>query len=124
MSILGNVLWILFGGGLVLFIEYFLAGLALCITIIGIPFGIKCFDLAVLALLPFGAEIVHKKSAGGCLNLIMNIVWIVLGGIIITLTHVVFGILCAITIIGVPFAVQHMKLAAFSLTPFGVTYKR
>jgi uncharacterized membrane protein YccF (DUF307 family) len=123
MSAIGNILWILLGGGIFLFFEYLLGGLILCITIIGIPFGVQCIKLSLLALVPFGKEVVHTKSGAGCLSLFMNILWILTGGITIALTHVVFGILCAITIVGIPFAKQHMKLAALSLTPFGHTFR-
>lgn len=123
MSGIGNLLWIVFGGGIFLFFEYLFAGLILCLTIIGIPFGVQCIKLSLLALVPFGKEIVHTKSGSGCLSIVMNILWIVFGGIPISLTHLVFGILCAVTIIGIPFAKQHMKLAALSLTPFGHTFR-
>jgi uncharacterized membrane protein YccF (DUF307 family) len=123
MSLLGNILWILLGGGILLFLEYLLGGLLLCVTIIGIPFGIQCIKLALLALLPFGKEVVAEKSHAGCLAIVMNVLWILLGGIWITLTHILFGVLCAITIIGIPFAKQHVKLAALALTPFGKSVK-
>lgn len=124
MTILGNILWIILGGGLALFLEYLFAGAALCLTIVGIPFGVQAFKLSLLALLPFGKEIVPSgNGAEGCLPVFLNVLWIILGGFWITLTHVFFGILCALTIIGIPFAVQHMKLAALALTPFGHTYR-
>jgi uncharacterized membrane protein YccF (DUF307 family) len=119
MSLLGNILWILFGGGIILFLEYFISGLFLCITIIGIPFGIQCIKISILALLPFGREIRSSEKASGCLSTVMNIIWILIGGIWISLTHIVFAILCAITIIGIPFAKQHIKLASLALVPFG-----
>jgi len=119
MSLIGNILWIVLGGGIILFLEYLAGGLILCLTIIGIPFGIQTFKLAFLALLPFGRRMVDTPSAGGCLSTLMNVLWIIFGGIAITLTHAVFALLCAITIIGIPFAKQHMKLAALALTPFG-----
>ncbi len=118
MSILGNIIWILFGG-LIISIEYFISGLLLCFTIIGIPFGVQCFKLAILALLPFGQEVVSKQSGSGCLSTFMNILWIFLGGIWIAATHLIFAFLLGITIIGIPFAKQHIKLASLSLTPFG-----
>lgn len=123
MSAIGNILWIVLGGGIFLFFEYLLGGILLCLTIIGIPFGVQCIKLSLLALVPFGKEITHTAHPPGCLATIMNILWIVCGGIPIAFTHVIFGILCAITIIGIPFAKQHMKLAAFSLTPFGHTFR-
>jgi uncharacterized membrane protein YccF (DUF307 family) len=123
MSLLGNVLWILLGGGIVLFLEYLLAGFLLCLTIVGIPFGVQCIKLGLLALLPFGKEIVEGKSASGCLSVVMNVLWILLGGIWITLTHLLFGLICAVTIIGIPFAKQHLKLAALALAPFGKSFR-
>jgi len=119
MSILGNILWIILGGGIIIFLEYLVGGLILCITIIGIPFGMQCFKLAFLGLVPFGKEVRSSDGAVGCLATIMNIIWILLGGIEIALTHLIFAVLCAITIIGIPFAKQHMKLAALALMPFG-----
>lgn len=118
MSILGNILWIIFGG-IFIFLEYLLGGLILCITIIGIPFGIQCMKLSILGLVPFGKEIVTKESAGGCLSIFMNILWIICGGIWISLTHLFFALILAITIIGIPFAKQHLKFASLALTPFG-----
>jgi uncharacterized membrane protein YccF (DUF307 family) len=123
MSLLGNILWILLGGGIFLFLEYLFGGVLLCVTIIGIPFGVQCMKLALLALLPFGREVVEGESHAGCLSVVMNVLWILLGGIWITLTHLLFGLLCAITIIGIPFAKQHVKLAALALAPFGKTLK-
>ncbi len=119
MSLLGNLLWITIGGGFFIFIEYLIGGIILCCTIIGIPFGIQCIKLSILGLFPFGSDIVQNEYASGCLSLIMNVIWILAGGIWIALTHLGFALLCAITIIGIPFAVQHMKLATLALTPFG-----
>ncbi len=123
MSVLGNVLWLILGGGIILFLEYAFGGLILCVTIVGIPFGIQCFKLAGLALFPFGREVEAGKSHEGCLAIVMNVIWILCGGIWVALTHIVFMVLCAITIIGIPFAKQHLKLAALSLAPFGKTVK-
>lgn len=119
MSLIGNLLWIVLGGGIFIFFSYLLGGIALCLTIVGIPFGIQCIKLSVLGLAPFGTRIVDGPSAAGCLSVLMNIIWIFTGGISLALTHLVFGLFCALTIIGLPFAKQHMKLAALSLTPFG-----
>jgi uncharacterized membrane protein YccF (DUF307 family) len=118
MKIIGNIIWLLFGG-IVISVEYFLSSLALCITIIGIPFGIQTLKLGVLALWPFGTETQFKANANGCLYTVMNIIWILTGGIWISLSHVIFGIIFGITIIGIPFANQHFKLAGLALTPFG-----
>jgi len=119
MSFLGNLLWVFLGGGLVLFLEYLATGLLLCLTLVGIPFGIQCIKLSGLALLPFGKDVQSKEKGTGCLSTLMNVLWIVTGGILISLTHLLFALLCAITIIGIPFAKQHMKLAGLSLAPFG-----
>lgn len=123
MSMLGNILWVLLGGGLVLFLEYLLAGVVLCLTVIGIPFGVQCIKLSMLALLPFGKEVYSRDRATGCLAMVMNVLWIIVGGIAITLTHLLFGILCAVTIIGLPFAKQHVKLAELAFTPFGRDFR-
>jgi uncharacterized membrane protein YccF (DUF307 family) len=118
MGTLGNLIWLIFGGFFV-FIEYIVAGFLLCLTIVGIPFGIQSFKLAMLALWPFGKSIQYKPYAPGCLSTLMNLIWLLIGGIWIALTHLVFGILLGITIIGIPWAKQHFKLVSLALTPFG-----
>ncbi len=119
MRFLGNLVWIIFGGGLILFLFYLLGGVVMCITIVGIPFGIQAFKLSTLALVPFGKEIVTKEKPSGFVALLMNIIWILLPGLEIAITHFVFGLVMAITIVGIPFAKQHIKLAALALLPFG-----
>jgi len=118
MSLTGNILWLLLGGFFI-FLEYLVSGFALCLTIIGIPFGIQIFKLAILSLWPFGSEVVKRKEASGCLSLFMNILWIFIGGIWIFLSHLIFALILTITVIGIPFAVQHLKLATLALMPFG-----
>jgi len=118
MRFLGNIIWLIFGG-LIIAVEYLVSSLLLCITIIGIPFGFQTLKLAVLALWPFGSEVRIKERDRGCLSTIMNILWLLTGGICISLTHLVFALLLAITVIGIPFAAQHIKLAGLALTPFG-----
>lgn len=118
MSFLGNIIWLVFGG-LITAIEYMISSILLCITIIGIPFGFQTFKLAGLALWPFGKTIKIKKGNPGCLSTFMNFFWLIFGGIWICLTHFVFGLLLCITIIGIPFGIQHFKLASLALTPFG-----
>jgi uncharacterized membrane protein YccF (DUF307 family) len=120
MSTLGNLIWLIFGGFLV-FLEYMVAGFLLCITIIGIPFGIQAFKLAFLALWPFGKSIGMQSYAPGCLSTLMNLIWLIIGGIWIALTHLLFGLLLSITIIGFPWGKQHFKLMSLALTPFGRT---
>ncbi len=118
MKTLGNIIWVIFGGFMIA-LEYFIAGFLMLITIIGIPFGIQAFKLGILALWPFGSRIIDKESPTGCLNFIMNIIWFIVGGFWITLTHLFWGILFCITIIGIPFGKQHFKLVHLALVPFG-----
>ncbi len=120
MNTIGNVIWLVFGG-IIIAIEYLISSLLLMITIIGIPFGFQTLKLAGLALWPFEKEIRDTESASGCISILMNVIWILVGGIWICATHLAFGILLAITIIGIPFARQHFKLALLALTPFGKT---
>ncbi|MCD6201265.1 MAG: YccF domain-containing protein [Bacteroidales bacterium] len=118
MSTLGNVLWLLFGGILIA-IEYLISSVLLMITIIGIPFGFQTLKLAELALWPFGREAVPTDETGGCLSVFMNVLWIFIGGFWIALSHLAMALILFITIIGIPFAIQHIKLAGLALTPFG-----
>lgn len=118
MSIVGNVIWLLFGGIFVA-LEYFVSGFLMCLTIIGIPFGFQVFKLGALALFPFGRTTVVSDSSSGCLSAIMNVIWILIGGIWISLSHLLFGLFFCITIIGIPFGLQHFKLMTLALTPFG-----
>ena len=118
MKILGNVLWLILGG-IIIAIEYFVGSLVLIITIIGIPFGIQTIKLGVLALWPFGKTTVQSSRSGGCLYILFNIIWLLFGGIWIALSHFLFGLILLITIIGIPFGLQHFKLASLALTPFG-----
>ncbi len=118
MKIIGNIIWVVFGG-LGIAIEYLAASIALMITIVGIPFGIQTLKIGILALWPFGSQIVENPQSPGALNLIMNIIWIIIGGIWISLSHLLLALLFAITIIGLPFAGQHLKLAKLALFPFG-----
>ncbi len=118
MKVLGNIVWLIFGG-LLTALEYFVASVVLIVTIVGIPFGIQTFKLGMVTLMPFTTSVKDNRSSNSILTLIMNIIWILVGGIWIFLTHLAFGIVLAITIIGLPFARQHFKLAVISLTPFG-----
>lgn len=118
MKTLGNIIWVVFGGIFVA-IEYVLASVALMVTIVGIPFGLQSLKLAEVALWPFGKKVVHSETSSGCVSLIMNIIWFFIGGLPIMLTHLVFGIIFYITIIGIPFGNQHFKLMKLAFTPFG-----
>jgi uncharacterized membrane protein YccF (DUF307 family) len=118
MNLLGNLIWLIFGG-IIIAIEYFIGSLILMITIVGIPFGIQTLKMGVLALWPFGRDTRVHVRASGCLYILMNVIWLVCGGIAIAISHALFGLLLCITIIGIPFGLQHFKLTAIALTPFG-----
>ena len=110
--------WFVLGGFLVS-LYYFIVGLLFCITIIGIPFGLQLIKLAGFALWPFGHEIQPDTNDGGCLAIIMNVIWILVGGVEIAMLHLTFGVFLCLTIIGIPFGVQHFKMALLALIPFG-----
>jgi len=118
VKILGNLIWLIFGG-FVIAIEYFIGSMVLIITIIGIPFGVQTLKMAALAIWPFGRDTRVHSRASGCLYVLMNVIWLITGGIWIALTHAVFGLILCITIIGIPFGLQHFKLTAIALSPFG-----
>jgi len=118
MNLLGNLIWLICGGFLAA-LGYFIGGLVLCITVIGIPFGIQCFKLAGMVLFPFGKRVVNTPGASGCLSLFANILWIFCGGFYTALNHLFWALVLAITIVGIPFAKQHLKLLELSLMPFG-----
>lgn len=118
MKILGNIIWIIFGG-LIISLEYIMLGMIFCMTIIGIPFGLQLFKLGVLALVPFGQEVEYNESQSGCLSSLFNIFWIFTGGILICLQHLFLGVIFCITIVGIPFGMQHFKLMGLAFTPFG-----
>ncbi|NLL05407.1 MAG: YccF domain-containing protein [Clostridiaceae bacterium] len=116
MSFLGNIIWLLFGG-IVAAIGWFAAGLILCVTIVGIPFGVQCMKIAGFVLWPFGRKIeVGNFGVGG---LLLNILWLIFFGWGLALGHLTTGVLFCITIIGIPFGLQHFKLAKLGLLPFG-----
>lgn len=118
MSLLGNIIWLIFGG-LIVGLGYIIGGLALCLTIIGIPFGIQSIKLGFATFAPFGKEIVERRDANSPLRIIFNLIWIVLFGWEIAVAHLVAALILAITIIGIPFAKQHIKLIPLALLPFG-----
>jgi uncharacterized membrane protein YccF (DUF307 family) len=118
MNFLGNLIWLIFGG-IIIAIEYFIGSIILMITIVGIPFGLQTLKMASMSIWPFGRDTVVHERASGCLYIIMNIIWLLTGGIWIAITHAVFGLILCITIIGIPFGLQHFKLTAIALSPFG-----
>ena len=118
MKLLGNIIWLIFGG-INIALEYFVAGLILMLTIVGIPFGLQSFKLGILALWPFGTKVEWMQSQPGCLSTVMNVLWFFVGGIWIFLTHIFYGFILCITIIGIPFGKMHFRLAKLALSPFG-----
>lgn len=118
MNVLGNLIWIICGG-LLSAIAYLIGGLLLCLTIVGIPFGLQCFKLAGLVLAPFGRKVSDTESSYGCLTLFANIIWLLCGGLFAALNHLIWGIILSISIVGIPFARQHFKLIEVSMMPFG-----
>ena len=118
MKILGNLIWLIFGG-IIIAIEYFIGSLILMITIIGIPFGLQTLKMASLSIWPFGRTSRVESRASGCLYIFMNVLWLLCGGIWIAITHAFFGVLLCITIIGIPFGMQHFKLTEVAINPFG-----
>lgn len=120
MRTLGNILWLIFGG-LPMAIAYAFAGLVMFVLIVTIPFGVQAFKLAGFALWPFGRVMVEIPGKGGCLNIFGNIIWVVFAGIWLAIGHIIWAVLLALTIIGIPFAVANVKLAGAALVPFGRT---
>ncbi len=118
MNLLGNIIFFIFGGFLIA-LGYVLGGLLLCLTIIGIPFGIQCFKLAGGVLAPFGREVRDIRSPDSTLSVLLNILWIILPGLELAIMHLVLAFVFAITIIGIPIAAQHIKLLPLALLPFG-----
>jgi uncharacterized membrane protein YccF (DUF307 family) len=116
-----NVLWATIGGGFVMALQYLLAGLVLCVTVIGIPFGLQCFKLAGLAFFPFGKD--FNDGGREAVAFPFNIVWLVFAGVWICISHLTLAAASAVTIIGLPFAVQHFKFGMLALMPFGVTVR-
>lgn len=118
MNIIGNLIWLIFGG-LAAALGYIVGGFVLCMTIIGVPWGLQCFKIATVVLWPFGKKIVSSQTGTGCLSLFCNIIWLLCGGLYTAFIHLIFAALLFITIIGIPFAKQHLKLVELSLMPFG-----
>ena len=118
MNLIGNLIWLVFGGFLSA-LGYAIAGFLFCCTIIGIPFGLQCFKIAIFVLFPFGRTVVSLPGSNGCLSTLFNIIWVLSGGLYTAFIHIVFGLLLFITVIGIPFARKHFELAALSFAPFG-----
>ncbi|MBL1102697.1 YccF domain-containing protein [Streptomyces coffeae] len=117
MKTILNIIWLVFGG-LWMALGYLLAGLLLCITIIGIPFGIASFRIAGFALWPFGRMAVPRRDAGAP-SCVGNVLWLVLAGWWLALGHIITGVVMCLTIIGIPLGLANFKLIPISLTPLG-----
>lgn len=117
MSFLGNVIWLILGG-FVLGLAYMVMGIIFCLTIVGVPFGYQLIRIGMLAMLPFGQTPQFPPLPMGCLSLVFNIIWILFGGIELAIAHLVLGLVFCITVIGIPFGMQHFKLAKLALMPF------
>jgi len=127
MKLLGNILWFIFGG-LELGVLWWIIGCICYVTIIGIPWGKACFVLGEFAFFPFGKKAVNRRDLKGENDIgtsvagrIGNIIWLVFAGLWIALGHIFAGLICSITIIGIPFGLQHFKLAKIALSPIGKT---
>ena len=121
MNFIGNLLWLVLGG-LVLALAWAVIGLLLCVTIIGIPFGIQCFKIAGFVLWPFGWDC--NPGGFGVMGALGNVIWILICGIYLCLCHLIIGALLCVTVIGIPFGLQHFKMAKISLVPFGAEIVR
>jgi uncharacterized membrane protein YccF (DUF307 family) len=121
MRILGNLLWLLLGG-IIATLLWAVFGLLLCVIIIGIPFGVQCFKVAGFVLWPFGRDI--TPGGFGVMGAVGNIIWILVCGIELFIIHAVFGLLLCVTIVGIPFGLQHFKLAKLAFIPFGAEIHR
>ncbi len=120
MRILGNILWIIFGG-LFSALGWLLAGLIWCITIIGIPVGVQCFKLSSISFNPFGKVISYE---GGAVSFLLNLVWFIVSGLELAICNFLIGLILCITIIGIPFGKQFFKIAKLALRPFGAVVER
>lgn len=121
MSFIGNIIWLIFGGFLA-GLGYIIGGIVLCLTVVGIPFGVQAMKIGVATFAPFGNAVREYENANSVGNTIFNMIWIILFGWEIAVAHLVHGIILAITIVGLPFAKQHFKLIPLALLPFGRGY--
>ena len=122
MAMLGNILWLIFGGGIILGTLWFLTGVFWCITIVGIPFGIACFRIAYFSYFPFGKQLVPAAMVGeeaGFGSGFLNVIWCILCGFWIALSHISIGVAECLGIITIPFGLAHFKIAVASFAPLG-----
>ncbi len=118
MSLLGNIIWLVFGG-LLSGLAYIVAGVLLCLTVVGAPFGVQAIKIGAATLAPFGKEVVELPRANSPLRIVFNVLWLALAGWEIALAHLVWAGVLALTVVGIPFALQHLKLIPLALVPFG-----
>jgi uncharacterized membrane protein YccF (DUF307 family) len=118
MTLVGNVIWLVCGGLLSGF-AHIVAGIVLCLTVIGIPFGFQEIKIGIATLAPFGCELVEYEDANAPLWLVLNVIWLIGFGWIIALHHLFWAVVLALTVVGLPFALQHLKLIPLALLPFG-----
>ena len=118
MSTFGNIIWLVFGG-LIAALGYLIGGLLLCLTIVGIPFGLQSIKIGVATLAPFGKEVVEGQNANSTLRVLFNLIWLILFGWEIALAHLISALVLTVTVVGIPFAKQHVKLIPLALFPFG-----
>lgn len=127
MRAIGNIFWFILGGFL-MGLGWWLAGLVAAITIVGLPWAKACFVIGHFAFLPFGKEAVSRKDVTqqddigtGALGAVGNVIWFVLAGWWLAIGHLVSALACFVTIIGIPFGIQHIKLALIAVAPIGKT---
>lgn len=127
MGVIGNVLWFVLGG-VFMGLGWWLVGVLAFISIIGIPWGRACFVIGEFAFFPFGREAVSRKDltrqgdiGTGSLGLVGNVIWFLFAGLWLAIGHVLSAAACFVTIIGIPFGIQHLKLAGLALAPIGKT---
>ncbi len=118
MNLLGNLVWLIFGG-FISGVIYIIGGILVSLTIVGIPFGKQAIKLGLATMTPFGREIEVNEEFDNPLNLVFNIIWAILFGWEIAVSHFIHGVILGITIVGIPFAKQHFKLIPLALFPFG-----
>ena len=123
MSLLGNLVWLIFGG-FIAGMGYILGGLLVCLTVVGIPFGMQAIKLGRATMTPFGKEVVEFEHANSTLRIVFNVAWLLLFGWEIAIAHLGSALFLAITIVGLPFAKQHIKLIPVALFPFGRDLRR
>jgi uncharacterized membrane protein YccF (DUF307 family) len=127
MRTIGNILWFILGG-FIMGLGWWLAGLICAITIVGIPWAKACFVIGQFAFLPFGKEAVNRQDltdsadiGTGTLGAVGKIIWFIFAGIWLAIGHLMSALLCLVSIIGIPFGIQHLKLAGIALAPIGKT---